>query len=261
MAWFDEHYHFNRLSLRVAHITDSHLFAEPNAEYFNVNTAAHFAQVLAHMATQSLDAVIFGGDLTQDHSFESYLLFAELINNADLTCPVFWVPGNHDEIAMLNRISGGQIVSAKRIIAQGFELLLINSKGPTPAGWVSSEHLNEIADCLASSQSQHVVFCHHNPLAINGYLDKHMLENGPQLLNVLVNSANVAALLHGHVHNHYTQTFRELSIYATPASSVQFTKNCPQWQQENHGPAYRMLHLTTQDNALTVKTDVVWLNA
>jgi Icc protein len=105
------------------------------------------------------------------------------------------------------------------------------------------------------------VFCHHNPLAINGYLDKHMLENGPQLLNVLVNSANVAALLHGHVHNHYTQTFRELSIYATPASSVQFTKNCPQWHQENHGPAYRMLHLTTQDNALTVKTDVVWLNA
>ena len=73
MAWFDEHYHFNRLSLRVAHITDSHLFAEPNAEYFNVNTAAHFAQALAHMATQSLDAVIFGGDLTQEQSFESFL--------------------------------------------------------------------------------------------------------------------------------------------------------------------------------------------
>ena len=80
MAWFDEHYHFNRSSLRVAHITDSHLFADPNAEYFNVNTAAHFAQALAHMATQSLDAVIFGGDLTQDHSFESYLLFATKYN-------------------------------------------------------------------------------------------------------------------------------------------------------------------------------------
>lgn len=260
MAWFDDSVYFSKSSLRLAHITDSHLFADPNGEYFNVNTAEHFAKALAHMAKQSLDGVIFGGDLTQDHSFDSYLLFAELINSSELTCPVFWVPGNHDEIAMLKRISGGQIHSAKHIHTQAMGVLLINSKGPTPAGWVSNEHINEITQRLASVDTPHLVFCHHNPLAINGYLDKHMLENGPQLLNVLVNSGNVAGVFHGHVHNEYAQTFRELSIYSTPASSVQFTKNSVQWRQENCGPAYRLLDLTTQDNAITVKTDVVWLN-
>jgi len=145
--------------------------------------------------------LIFGGDLTQDHSFNSYLLFAELIHNSDVDCPVFWVPGNHDEIEQLNLISGGQIQHAKHIVAQGIELILINSKGETPAGWVSATHLDEIMACLVDSNNRHIAFCHHNPLPIDGYLDKHMLENGPQLLNLLVNNGRVDALFHGHVHN------------------------------------------------------------
>ena len=159
-----------------------------DAEYFGVNTAEHFVKALADIAKQQPDALIFGGDLTQDHSFNSYLLFAELIHNSDVDCPVFWVPGNHDEIEQLNLISGGQIQHAKHIVAQGIELILINSKGDTPAGWVSATHLDEIMACLVNSSNRHIAFCHHNPLPINGYLDKHMLENGPQLLNLLVNN-------------------------------------------------------------------------
>jgi len=96
MAWFDQYAIFNSGQLRLAHITDCHLFADPQGEYFGVNTAEHFSCVLAHMAEQSLDAVIFGGDLTQDHSMASYRLFAQLIADSALTCQVFWVPGNHD---------------------------------------------------------------------------------------------------------------------------------------------------------------------
>ncbi|WP_282131611.1 metallophosphoesterase [Pseudoalteromonas aliena] len=260
MGWFNEPYRFNTSSLRIAHITDCHLFTDKADEYFGVNTAAHFEQALAHMATQALDGVIFGGDLTQDHSFESYLLFSELIHKSALTCPVFWLPGNHDEVAMLSRISGGQINSAKHIVANETELLLINSKGPTPAGWVSGAHLDEIADCLVQSSNDKLIFCHHNPLPINGYLDKHMLENGPQLLNVLVNSGNVSGLFHGHVHNEYEQSYRDLKVYATPASSVQFKKYSAQWLQQNCGPAYRMFYIDAQKARTSVKTEVVWLN-
>ncbi|MBH0047241.1 metallophosphoesterase [Pseudoalteromonas sp. NZS11_1] len=261
MAWFDDTYTFDKSSLCIAHITDSHLFADKSSEYFNVNTADHFEQALANIAKKSIDCIIFGGDLTQDHSFESYLLFSELINASDITCPVFWVPGNHDELGMLNRISGGQINSAKHIIANGIELLLINSKGPTPAGWVTGTHLDEVTDALVNSNNSKVIFCHHNPLPINGYLDKHLLENGPQLLNILVNSNNVSALFHGHVHNDYEQSFRGLPIYATPASSIQFVKHTSQWEQKNAGPAYRTLNIKSKKDKVEVKTEVVWLNA
>lgn len=260
MAWFDDKHTFNKSVLRIAHVTDCHLFADKDGEYFGVNTASHFEQALAHMAQKLLDCVIFGGDLTQDHSFESYLLFSELIHKSALTCPVFWLPGNHDEITMLNRISGGQINSAKHIAASDIELLLINSKGPTPAGWVTGTHLDETTECLVQSSSKKIIFCHHNPLPINGYLDKHMLENGPQLLNVLVNSGNIIGVFHGHVHNEYEQSYRELSVYATPASSTQFKKYSAQWQQQNCGPAYRMLYIDTEKDEIDMKTEVVWLN-
>lgn len=262
MAWFDESAQFNNTQLRLAHITDCHLFADPQGEYFAVNTAEHFSRALADMANQSLDAVIFGGDLTQDHSFASYLLFAQLIADSALTCPVFWLPGNHDDISAMQRISGGQINSAKRLIADGFEVLLISSKGPTPAGWVSEADLNELADLLATSQSPSVAFCHHNPLPINGYLDKHMLENGPQLLNLLHNSALVRQLFHGHVHNDYQFKFRSIEIFATPASSVQFTKYTDDWQQHNAGPGYRLLTISKPTNSakLLINSELMWPN-
>ncbi|BDF95327.1 metallophosphoesterase [Pseudoalteromonas sp. KAN5] len=260
MAWFDVHATFKHNQLRLAHITDSHLFADPQGEYFSVNTAEHFSRALAHMAAQSLDAVIFGGDLTQDHSIESYSLFAQLIADSALTCQVFWLPGNHDDIAAMKHISSGQISNAKRLIAQGFEVLLINSKGPTPAGWVSEVHLNEITELLANTVSPSVVFCHHNPLPINGYLDKHMLENGPQLLNMLQNSGQVRHVFHGHVHNDYQFQFRNIEVVATPASSVQFTKNSHHWQQQNLGASYRLLTIAKSSDDVIVDSELVWLN-
>ena len=123
MAWFDDTYTFNKPSLRIAHVTDCHLFADRNAEYFGVNTATYFQQALEHMALQQLDAVVFGGDLTQDHSVESYLLFSELVNNSTLACPVFWLPGNHDEIALLEQFFALLRQSFIRIEPWGYELL------------------------------------------------------------------------------------------------------------------------------------------
>lgn len=261
MAWFDDSLKLDTKTLKLAHITDSHLFAQSDGEYFGINTAQHFAACLSHMATQNFDCVIFGGDLTQDHSQESYTLFAQLIEQSPLSCPVVWLPGNHDEIELLAQLSNKQISNAKLINADGFDILLLNSKGITPAGWVTQSHLDDITNYLASSQRQSIAFCHHNPLPINGYLDKHMLENGPQLLNVLNNSNQVNWLFHGHVHNDYDFHFRNMNVVATPASSVQFTKNTSQWLQQNLGPTYRMMTVfkNHETQSLCCETDVIWL--
>ncbi|MDK2598548.1 metallophosphoesterase family protein [Pseudoalteromonas obscura] len=252
MAWFKDTYLFNQAQLKLAHITDTHLFENTNGEYFAVNTATHFKRVLANLAQANLDAVVFGGDLTQDHTFASYELFATLVAESTLNCPIFWLPGNHDDLDYLHEISQGQIVAAKKIHFEHGQVLLLNSKGPTPAGWVAKEHLQEIEEhCCKPS----IVFCHHNPLPIEGYLDKHMLENGPQLLNCLVDLQCVEALFHGHVHHDYEFRFRDLSVYATPATSVQFKKQTRDWQQENLGAGYRLINWTEA----ALDTEVKWL--
>ena len=259
MAWFSDAYHFEKSQLTVAHITDCHLFKDQSGEYFGVNTAEYFARCLAAIAEHQVDCVVFGGDLTQDHSRDSYQLFAKLIADSPLLCPVFWLPGNHDELQEYHAIAGSHILSHKRITFQGGQLLLANSKGATPAGWVKQAHLEELSKGVDDTPS--VVFCHHNPLPINGYLDKHLLENGPQLLNALVNTHHCIALFHGHVHHDYKYAFRGLNIYATPASSIQFTKQTTQWQQEDLGPAFRLITLNFDDtHSVQLTTDVVWLN-
>ncbi|TMP29648.1 3',5'-cyclic-nucleotide phosphodiesterase [Pseudoalteromonas rubra] len=255
MAWFEQSHQFSGAELRLAHITDSHLFGTREGCYFEVNTAAHFSRVLDALAGEQLDGVVFGGDLTQDHSSASYALFAELLAQSALDCPLFWVPGNHDDLALLAQISEGQISAAKHLQCEQGDIVLLNSKGPTPAGWCDNTHLTELEAVLCDATRPVLAFCHHHPIPIDGYLDKHMLENGPQLLNTLVNSKRVEALIHGHVHNAYSQQYRGLPVYATPATSIQFTKHSMQWLQHNTGPAYRLVHWTAQG----LHTEVKWL--
>ena len=256
MAWFERKYQFEQSSLRLAHITDCHLFADTKGEYFGVNTAHYFSQVLAALSEAQLDAVIFGGDLTQDHTPQSYSVFASLIAESNLSCPVFWVPGNHDDLTELERISEGQISAVKYLSTSHLDILLLNSKGPTPAGWCADMHLNELEHTLGQSNNPSLVFCHHHPVPIQGYLDKHMLENGPQLLNRLLDIDSVVALVHGHVHNDYHMAFRGLDIFATPATSIQFAKQTNAWQQHDLGPAWRLIEVENDK----ITTEVIWLN-
>ncbi|WP_462152032.1 metallophosphoesterase [Pseudoalteromonas xiamenensis] len=253
MTWFNEVLRIDKPHAAIAHITDAHLFATTEGRYFDVDTAHHFSQVLARLSLEDIDAVVFGGDLTQDHTFESYRLFAELILQSNLTCPVLWVPGNHDDIEYLQEISVGQIHAAKVIQTQTQQVLLANSKGSTPAGWCKQTHLLELKTMIEAFEGTSTVICHHHPMPIHGYLDKHILENGPALLNLCAESNRVNALVHGHVHNDYFLSYRELPVYATPATSIQFSRHSSTWQQQNLGPAYRLLALTDNKFATWVK--------
>ncbi|MFC3031971.1 metallophosphoesterase [Pseudoalteromonas fenneropenaei] len=241
MTWFEDGFSLHKDHALIAHITDSHLFADEQGEYFSVNTAAHFRRVLTKLSELNLDAIIFGGDLTQDHTAESYHTFARLFAESKLTCPMFWVPGNHDDIALLRDISHGQICMSKVLRTNKLQFLLANSKGSTPAGWCEAQHLSELANAISDFAGKSVVVCHHHPLPIQGYLDKHILENGPFLLNVCANSEKVTAIVHGHVHNDYFLWYRNLQIYATPATSIQFERHTKDWQQRNLGPGFRLI--------------------
>ncbi|MEC8324793.1 MAG: metallophosphoesterase [Pseudomonadota bacterium] len=258
MTWFSQREHFDKAQLTLVHITDSHVFAEPNGEYFCVNTANNLAKTLACIKSIECDAIIFGGDLTQDHSEASYHLFAQLVQQAGLSDKLFWLPGNHDEIEVYREIFSQYGIRDSKVLENAhWQVLLANSKGPTPAGCVSETHLNEIKHELTGHTKHALLFTHHHPIPIQGYLDKHMLENGEALLSQLTQFKKVKGLIHGHVHNEYSWLFNEFAVFATPATSIQFEKNTSDWQQVDLGPAFRMIRL--QQNG-SLNTQVVWLN-
>ena len=124
---------------QTAHFTDAHLFAQPQEQYWCAAQRSICNKRLAAAAAEAFDFVVFGGDLTQDHSPESYQLFAELVANSGCSSGI--CTGNHDELSQLNAMTEGQIRSEKRIEhAFRGQVLLINSKGDTPAGWVAEHH-------------------------------------------------------------------------------------------------------------------------
>lgn len=256
MAWFSKTSHFDTQTLRIAHFTDSHLFADNQGTYFDVNTADYLWQVLQDIKQQNLDCAVFGGDLTQDHSCASYAYFARLIRDADLAIPVFWLPGNHDEVAEYELIENSVLNNDKIIENHAFKILLCNSKSETPAGCINAHHQAEIAAQLQNTRKSCVLFCHHHPIEIDGYLDKHKLLNGDAWLSELANYKHVLALFHGHVHNDYAFKYQHIEVIATPATCVQFTKYSATWQQQDKGPAYRIIEL----GAKQMKSEVRWLS-
>lgn len=258
MTWFKDPVTLDSTSLTLIHITDSHVFKELTGHYFTVNTASNLLRALEVIASIPCDAVIFGGDLTQDHSVESYHLFAKLVKQVGLQNKCYWVPGNHDDIEVYQAVFSEYGIAHQKVIEnQTWQVLLANSKSKTPAGYIADSHLNSLHTEIEKRAKHTVVFTHHHPLPINGYLDKHILENGPELLDMCHRVGHVKALFHGHVHNEYAWHFEQLSVFATPATSIQFEKNTPQWQQIDLGPAFRMIRLNPNGS---INTQVVWLD-
>jgi Icc protein len=258
MDWFDDRYQINKSSITIAHFTDCHLFAHNSGEYFAVNTSQALKQTLKDIKTNKPDLAIFGGDLTQDHTIASYERFVDLIQSEELDFPVFWLPGNHDELEMFTAAFKEQnnLLNHKCIDTAHFQILLLNSKSETPSGFISNTKLMEIKKQVNGSEKPTIIFAHHHPLKVEGYIDKHILTNGEQLLTQLSQTHKVPLYVHGHVHNEYDRSYKGIDIYATPATSIQFKKSTIDWQQENLGSGYRLININEQGE---LNTQVIWV--
>ena len=60
-----------------------------------------------------IDLVLATGDIAQDASEKAYVYFLEII--ASLNSPFRWIPGNHDNATVMNRIAEGYQEVARRL--------------------------------------------------------------------------------------------------------------------------------------------------
>jgi Icc protein len=249
--------------VRIAQITDCHLLSE-NGTYHHLDTRVSLQRVIKVLAEQHWDAVMVTGDITQDHTSASYQILADFCQQYLANVPVAWLPGNHDELDCLNRwLSQPPFVGAKHLKLGRWHVLMLNSKGPTPAGVITQEHLIEIKQLLdnVTKDEPVAVFCHHHLLPVNGFIDRDILTNGESLLNLIKSYRQVKWLAHGHVHQQKQtiinrQCGGEIQLLATPSTSVQFKPNSFAKGNDDLGPGFRWFEL--YDNG-HFTTDVTWL--
>lgn len=222
---------------KVAQITDCHLFASRDGLYRGANSAAHLQAIVDTLCREQPDAVLLTGDLTQDHSSESYTLLAQLLS--PLNCPVFCLPGNHDDEVELAALCQQQPMQPERNLILGdWQLLLLNTKSATPAGGFSSIEQRWLAEQCRQSQATAIwLFCHHHPLPINSFIDKHGQQQQAELWRAIVNDDRIRGIAHGHVHHAYERQHLDRTVVGCPASSVQFLL-ADDWQTCDEGPQW-----------------------
>jgi Icc protein len=229
-------YHFaTKPDYRLLQLTDCHLLAEPQGVYQQIQPYQHLLTLLSALKNQCFDAVLLTGDLTQDHSLASYQLLADAFR--EWPSPVFYLPGNHDEPLLMAQAFAQPPFSAATVLqASGWRWLLLNTKGPTPAGEFDAFQQQQLAQNIRNSSSPLWLFCHHHPVPIGAAIDRHGLQQPEGLLRLVADHPQVKGLAHGHCHYGYqTQHASGFMIVGCPATSVQFTL-ADEWYTEDHGP-------------------------
>ncbi len=228
-------------------ITDPHLFADKTRDLLGIVTWDSFTSVINAAIGKVYDFVVITGDISQDYSVESYQHCAEALSVFD--CPVFLLPGNHDELSMLERhVVADNFYHQARVQAGNWQLHMLNStSGTRPGGEFCQQRLEMIEQRLQSGQDHHqMLLMHHNPvLSGSHWLDQHCLKDGPQFLERLSGYPQVKAILWGHIHQAFDQIQNGIRLLASPSTCVQFLPNSHDFALDTLQPGYRLLQLHT----------------
>ena len=237
-------------TLTIAQISDSHLFADPKGRHHHANVYENLKQVLCAIKAQPIvDAIVFTGDLTQDHTEDSYQLFVKAFDVCEINIPVYYVSGNHDEPSLLNQyLSKAPFCQHKVIENNHWQVILIESKSETPAGLITNVACEQAAKVINQAKLQ-LLLTHHHAVDAGFFIDQHGLINKNEFQGWLSRFSSIAALGCGHIHQALILPVqlaeRSVNLYACPATSIQFDIKSPVPATNGQPPGYQVFTLAS----------------
>lgn len=247
--------------MKIAQFSDSHLLAEPSSLHHGANVFHNLLNVLIDISNNAMiDAAVFTGDLTQDHSEESYLQFVRAVTQSGVKIPLYYLSGNHDEPELLDRfLSIPPLNADKKIESEHWQICLINSKSETPSGYVDDASIATL-NTLASANKHVLVMMHHHPIDVGYFIDHHGLKNKNKFWQTVNHVENIQGIACGHVHNGLmlskTISRGKIPLFTCPATSIEFDTNSTSVVATEQGPGYRIFDLLPNGN---INSQLVYL--
>lgn len=249
-------------SIKLLQITDTHLFAADEGSLLSVRTADSFYAVVQEILKRQVqfEYILATGDISQDHSAESYQRFADGIAPLEKDC--FWLPGNHDyKPNMSSVLPSSQIQTVEHLyLGDHWQVILLDSQVVgVPHGRLSDQQLSLLEEKLAENANRHtLVLLHHHPLLVgSAWLDQHTLKDADAFWQVVDRFDNVKGIVCGHVHQDMNVVHHGIRVMATPSTCVQFKPNSDDFGLDTLSPGWREIELhqsgdiTTQVNRLS----------
>mgnify|MGYP003641792039 CR=1 FL=1 len=236
--------------IRFVQISDTHFFADENSKLLSVPTHQSFDAVLAAIKKYAdehpIDFIIHSGDLSQDHTAESYDLLAQRLHRLEV--PVYFVPGNHDNASMMETVLPREtITNNKHILSDNWQIILLSSqKEDAVEGELDDGQLAFMQTCLKKHPDhQAIILFHHHPLPVRcAWLDNIGLQNADEFWSRLTPHSNVNTVLFGHVHQDIEGIKHGIKCYSTPSTCFQFMRNQNEFGIENLPPGFRWVELS-----------------
>lgn len=198
--------------------------------HYGVNVYLNLCNVLEQIKKDpTIEFIVFTGDLTQDHSEKSYQNFNDAVQLAQISIPVYFLSGNHDEPELLNTyLCSEPFQNIRTISNETWQVQLLHSKSATPAGVITDEENTRLVHAVDQSKHQFILM-HHHPLDVGYFIDKHGLNNKECFYQTLNQISSLKAIGCGHIHNAFDLTLdigkKSIPVFTCPATSIQFDIN------------------------------------
>jgi len=247
----------------LLHLTDPHLFATADGRLRGVNTYETFVAVLEQAQRSTRwppDAVLVTGDIVQDESREGYEQFRASLEPLGL--PVYSIPGNHDDPALLDDVlRGGQFRVGGDVRLDDWSLIFLSTYlTGEDAGGLGEQRLRGLAAALTAHRGSHaLVVMHHHALPLGSvWLDGVALRDAPAFLEVLDANSHVRGVLCGHVHQASDRERRGVRFITTPSTCSQFLPGSERFALDDRPPGMRWLVLHPDG---FIDTEVEWVHS
>ncbi|WP_374009346.1 metallophosphoesterase [Leifsonia sp. LS-T14] len=190
-------------TLRILHLSDTHLYGDGRLHYGVVDTLAALDRVLARAASlEQVDLVVASGDLSEDGTAASYRTLTGTLDPwaAERGAAVVYAMGNHDLPDGFEEVLGArESVTSVR----GFRVVTLDSSvAQAGYGRLDESQLEWLTGVLATpSERGTVVVLHHPPVPPTTVLFEPLrLVDSDPLLEVC-SDGDVRLILAGHFHH------------------------------------------------------------
>ncbi len=231
--------------LRIAHITDTHLYAAPDGQLLGLNTRHCLQQVVALAETRCPQLVVATGDLTHDGSPAAYRQVRACFD--PLRVPIYCLPGNHDEaVSLRDCMNGADYHSTSCVNVNGWQLAFVDSTvNGSDGGHLNSRELAGLDEALARTpELPAIVWLHHQPVPIGSrWLDTMAVDNPDDFFQIIDRHPQVRAIVWGHVHQCFEHRHGNIRFLASPSTCIQFLPNSDDFAIDQIPPGYRWFEL------------------
>jgi Icc protein len=234
-------------ALRILQISDTHLYGDTSRRLAGMDTDESLREVL-QLAKDTLfpvDLILATGDLVHDSSPEGYQRLRNLFKT--LNTPVYFLPGNHDNIEIMAPNLQASSVSMPAAADHGpWLIVMLNSSlRDAERGHLAQTELEKLDESLSKHPDKHIMIClHHQPVPSgSAWLDKMALDNPQAFFSVIDRYSNVRCVLWGHIHQTFESERNGVLLRSTPSTCIQFSPNNDKFQIDPLPPGFRWLNL------------------